>query len=87
MNQSASEELTRTDSHPARGLVKAIESLRQHLLDVGKRNKLINAPIRKDRAKQLTIEDELADEVFKIYLQGALWHGSGRRWNSPFPKR
>ena len=70
MNQSASEELTRTDSHPARGLVKAIESLRQHLLDVGKRNKLINAPIRKDRAKQLTIEDELADEVFKIYLQG-----------------
>ena len=70
MNRSASEERTRTDSHPTRGLVKAVESLRQQLLDVGKRNKLINAPIRKDRAKQLTIEDELADEVFKIYLQG-----------------
>ena len=70
MNESASKERTRTDSHPARGLVKAVESLRQQLLDVGKRNKLINAPIRKDRAKQLTIEDELADEVFKVYLQG-----------------
>ncbi len=71
MNQSASEEHTRPNSHLSGGVAKAVERLRQQLLDVGKRNKLINAPIRKDRAKQLTIEDELADEVFKIlYLQG-----------------
>ena len=71
MNQSASEEHTRPNSHWSGGVAKAVERLRQQLLDVGKRNKLINAPIRKDRAKQLTIEDELADEVFKIlYLQG-----------------
>ena len=60
-----------TDKGSARGVVTAVNSLRQQLLDVGKRNKLINAPVRKDRAKQITIEDELADEVFKIlYLQG-----------------
>ena len=56
---------------PARGVVTAVNNLRQQLLDVGKRNKLINAPVRKDRSKQVTIEDELANEVFKIlYLQG-----------------
>lgn len=54
------------DSHLARGLATAIGRLRQKLLDVGKRNKLINAPIGKERAKQLTIEDELSDEVFRI---------------------
>ena len=71
MNQTASHEHTDGNSHQARGMTKAVESLRQQLLDVGKRNKLINAPIGKDRAKQISIEDELADEVFKIlYLQG-----------------
>ncbi len=71
MHQIASQEHTHRDSQLARGMAKAVESLRQQLLDVGKRNKLINAPIGKTRAKQLTIEDELADEVFKIlYLQG-----------------
>ena len=54
------------DSHLARGLATAVDRLRQKLLDVGKRNKLINAPIGKERAKQLTIEDELADEVYRI---------------------
>ena len=54
-----------------KGQARAVNNLRQQLLDVGKRNKLINAPVRKDRAKQITIEDELANEVFKIlYLQG-----------------
>ena len=66
MNQSASEEHTRPNSHWSGGVAKAVERLRQQLLDVGKRNKLINAPIRKDRAKQLTIEDELADEVSRF---------------------
>ena len=54
-----------------KGQARAVNNLRQQLLDIGKRNKLINAPVRKDRAKQITIEDELANEVFKIlYLQG-----------------
>ncbi len=54
------------DKSPAvRAVSTAIGILRQQLLDVGKRNKLINAPIGKDRAKQLTIEDELSDEVFR----------------------
>ena len=53
------------------GMAKAVDSVRRQLLDVGKRNKLINAPIGKERAKQITIEDELSDEVFRIlYLQG-----------------
>ena len=52
-------------------MAKAVDSVRRQLLDVGKRNKLINAPIGKERAKQITIEDELSDEVFRIlYLQG-----------------
>lgn len=53
------------------GMARAVAVLRQQLLDVGKRNKLINAPIRKTRAKQITIEDEISDEIFRIlYLQG-----------------
>ena len=67
----ASQESARPESQIARGMARAVEGLRKQLLDVGKRNKLINAPIGKTRAKQITIEDELADEVFRIvYLQG-----------------
>ena len=29
----------------------------------------------------------LGDDLLVIGRQGALLHGSGRRWNSPFPKR
>ena len=55
----------------APGMSRALEALRQNLLDVGKRNKLINSPIDKNRGKQLSVVDELSDEVFKIlYLQG-----------------
>ena len=71
MDSTASQEAARQESQVARGMAKAVESLRQQLLDVGKRNKLINAPVGKTRAKQITIEDELADEIFRIvYLQG-----------------
>ena len=71
MNQTASEERTQGESYLTRGVTKAVESLRHQLLDVGKRNKLINAPIGKTRAKQITIEDERSDEIFRIlYLQG-----------------
>ena len=53
------------------GMGTAIDHLRQQLIDIGKRNRLTNAPVGKDRAKQLDIEDERSDEVFKIlYLQG-----------------
>ena len=53
------------------GMGTAIEHLRQQLIDIGKRNRLTNAPVGKDRAKQLDIEDERSDEVFRIlYLQG-----------------
>ena len=71
MGQTANQEPARPGGQVPRGVAKAVESLRQQLLDVGKRNKLINAPIGKTRAKQITIEDELADETFRIiYLQG-----------------
>ena len=71
MNHSESETGTPPESFPLPGIAKAVDSVRRQLLDVGKRNKLINAPIGKERAKQLTVEDELSDEVFKIlYLQG-----------------
>ena len=48
------------------GVGKAVHQLRQQLIDVGKRNRLTNAPVGKARSKQLDIEDELSDEVFKI---------------------
>lgn len=71
MDQIASQEPARRERQVVRGMAKAVESLRQQLLDVGKRNKLINAPIGKTRPKQITIEDELADEIFRIvWLQG-----------------
>lgn len=49
----------------------AVHQLRQQLIDIGKRNRLTNAPVGKTRSKQLDIEDELSDEVFKLlYHQG-----------------
>lgn len=57
--------------HLAPGMATAIAGLRRQLLDIGKRNKLINAPIGKTRAKQITIEDEVSDEIFRIlHLEG-----------------
>ena len=71
MDQTANPNGAPAGPCPLPDLTRAVESVRHRLLDVGKRNKLINAPIGRERAKQLTIEDELSDEVFKIlYLQG-----------------
>ena len=66
MRESVSHQTVGDASRHSHGLLKAVEGLRKQLLDIGKRNKLINAPIRKDRAKQITIEDELSDEIFRI---------------------
>ena len=46
----------------------AVDFLRQKLLDIGKRNRLINTPLKSSRAKQLRIFDELSDEVFQILV-------------------
>lgn len=70
MKQTASSQ-TDPEARLVPGMGTAIDHLRQQLIDIGKRNRLTNAPVGKDRAKQLDIEDERSDEVFKIlYLQG-----------------
>ena len=56
---------------PPRSLQAALGELRKQLIDISKRNRLLNAPITKSSAKQLIIQDELADELFRIlYLRG-----------------
>lgn len=40
--------------------------IREQLLDISKRNRLLNTPVASTRARQLYIEDERSDEVFKI---------------------
>ena len=66
------------------GAGTAVHLLRQQLIDVGKRNRLTNAPVGKGRAKQLDIEDEIADEVFKLlYLQGRKMTFEPQRGGSP----
>ena len=54
---------------PAPGVAKALETLRVGLLDVGKRNPLINAPIGKGRGKKIQLEDERSDQIFDILVQ------------------
>ena len=53
---------------PAPGVSKALETLRVGLLDVGKRNPLINAPMGKGRGKRIQLEDERSDQIFDILL-------------------
>ena len=54
----------------ATGMETAIDVLRQQLLDISKRNRLTNTPVGKRRVKQLEIEDERSDEIFRIlYLE------------------
>ncbi|MCY4533739.1 MAG: DUF4011 domain-containing protein, partial [Bryobacterales bacterium] len=60
------------DSHArttAPALAKALDTLRAGLLDVGKRNPLINAPLGKGRGKQVQLEDELSDQIFDILVR------------------
>ena len=52
------------------GVSTAVHLLRQQLIDTGKRNRLTNAPVGKGRSRAVDIEDEIADEVFRIlYLR------------------
>lgn len=44
----------------------AIQYVRQQLLDIGKRNRLIHTPVGNRRSKQILVVDELSDEIFKI---------------------
>ena len=54
---------------PASGVSKALETLRVGLLDVGKRNPLINAPMGKGRGKKIQLEDERSDQIFDILVR------------------
>ncbi len=64
------EEATRGGSGLPPGMTTAVELLREQLLDISKRNRLTNTPVGKPRAKQLEIEDERSDELFRIlYLE------------------
>ena len=47
-------------------MARGIEALRAGLLDVGKRNPLINAPVGKGRGKRIQLEDERSDQIFDI---------------------
>ena len=47
-------------------LERALEPLREQLLDIGNRNRLISTPVGNRWAKQLRIIDEVADELFDI---------------------
>ena len=51
-----------------RGWNEAIASLREQLIDISKRNRLINSPIGKKRGKHLDIVDERSDEIFKLLV-------------------
>ena len=51
-------------------MATAVERLREQLLDISKRNRLTNTPVGKARVKQLEIEDERSDKIFRIlYLE------------------
>ncbi len=71
MNTQPKGDTTNPGGGAGHALKTAVDSLRQQLIDIGKRNRLTNAPVGKDRAKQLDIEDERSDEVFKtLYVRG-----------------
>ncbi|MDE0622501.1 MAG: DUF3320 domain-containing protein [Bryobacterales bacterium] len=65
----ASDPVDGSDGQPrptAPGVARALETLRVGLLDVGKRNPLINAPVGKGRGKRVQLEDERSDQIFDI---------------------
>ena len=68
--QEEDRSLSHNIPEPPSGLRTALDVLRRQLLDIGKRNRLVNAPLRKKRKNKLDIEDERSDEVFRIlYLE------------------
>ncbi len=71
MDPTSSRQAAPDDSPSAQSVRMAMEGLRKRLIDVSKRNRLLNAPVSKSTAKQLVIEDELSEELFKIlYSKG-----------------
>ncbi len=48
----------------------ALDSLRDQLIDLGSRNRLIHTPIKGRSTRQLAITDELPDEIFKLLAAG-----------------
>ncbi len=60
-----------TAEQPSPETAAALEKLREKLLDISLRNRLIHSPVGKDRGRQLAVVDELSDEIFEIlHLQG-----------------
>ena len=53
------------------GWSHSIGELRKQLIDVSKRNRLINTPLGKKRGKHIEIVDERADEVFRTLIREA----------------
>ena len=51
-----------------RGWTEAIAYLKEQLIDISKRNRLINSPLGKKRGKHLDIVDERSDEIFKLLV-------------------
>ncbi len=47
----------------------ALESLREQLLDISKRNRLLNTPLRSTRTKHLRIVEERSDALFRILVR------------------
>lgn len=66
MNQQPQHDADSGGAHLTPGVGTAIDLLRRQLLDISKRNRLTNTPVGKRRVKQLEIEDERSDEVFRI---------------------
>ncbi len=58
--------LPRTDAGSQR---VALESLRGQLLDISKRNRLLNTPLHSTRAKQLRVVEERSDALFHILVR------------------
>ena len=57
------------------GWEQAIGYLKEQLIDISKRNRLINSPLGKKRGKHLDIVDERSDEIFKLLVhQGKNMH-------------
>ena len=50
----------------ARSMGESLEGLRSRLLEISKRNPLINTRLNTDRGKQIVIVDELSDEIFRL---------------------
>lgn len=62
-----------------------IEALRQNLLDIGTRNRLISAPLRNPRANVLEVIDERSDHVFTSLRDGSAFTFAHNPAKQPAP--